>query len=306
MKAVIVEKIGKIDDIVFGEIPVAELNSDELLIKVKSCGINPADWKYIEAGNFNLPYIVGSDVSGVIISVGSKISNYKIGDEVVGSLDWTKQGAFAEFVITKEKFIVPKPANITFHQAASVPLVSLTAWQGLFDVLSLKKDEKLLIQAGAGGVGLFALQFAKLIGAYVAVTSSSKNVAFLKDIGADIVIDYTKKDFSNELEEFDCVLDSIDEPEKSCKILRKGGRYAGIAALNKELPEKFFTEKQITATKFLFKSDNIQLNKIFKLISENKINTFIDRVFEFENAIDALKYQKDGHSKGKNILKVSE
>jgi NADPH:quinone reductase-like Zn-dependent oxidoreductase len=159
MKAVRVLQTGNIDDIKIEDIPVDTMHSDELLVKVNYCGINPVDWKCIEHGGFHLPYTIGSDVSGIVEKTGSSVQKFKKGDAVLGSLEWAKQGAFAEYVITKEEYIVSKTAMLSFREAAALPLAGLTAWQGLFDKLQLQKGEKILIQAGAGGVGLFRQEY---------------------------------------------------------------------------------------------------------------------------------------------------
>lgn len=303
MKAVIANKKG-IENIEIKDISVPKIQQNEVLIKIKAIGVNPVDWKGLESGEFGDSYILGTDISGVIEKIGNEVTGFKIGDAIIGSLDWNKQGAYAEFVASEEKFLATKPKNLTFQEAAAIPMASLTAWQGIFDKLGLTKNEKIVIQATAGGVGLFALQFAKWAGAYVIAIASEKNSAFLKSLGADIVIDYNKIDFSEVLENIDAVFDSVETEDKSFKILKKGGKYVGISSLSTPISKKLIAQYDVSASKYLFKSNNVQLEKIVQLIESEKIKIFIDKVFSITEVKKALKYQKKGHSKGKNVIVI--
>src|SRR5690606_22367292 len=169
-------------------------------------------------------------ISGIIEAIGNEVTDYKIGDEIIGSLEWAKQGAFAEYVATETKYIALKPKNLSFEEAAAVPLAALTAWQGLFDKLNVKAGQKVLIQAAAGGVGLFAVQFAKWKGAQVVGVASAKNEAFLKSVDVDAIIDYKTADFTKITSDFDAVFDSMASSEKTIPLLKKGGKYVTITA----------------------------------------------------------------------------
>ncbi|MEE9363712.1 MAG: NADP-dependent oxidoreductase [Cellulophaga sp.] len=248
--------------------------------------------------------MLGTDVSGVIEKIGMDVTKFKIGDAVIGSLDWNKQGAYAEFVASEEKFLATKPKNLTFQEASAIPMTSLTAWQGVFNKLGLVKNEKIVIQAAAGGVGLFALQFAKWAGAFVIAITSEKNSEFIKSLGADMVIDYNKIDFSEILENVDAVFDSVETEDKSFKILKKGGKYVGISSLSIPISKKLIAQYDVSASKYLFKSNNVQLEKIVKLIESEKIKVFIDKTFSITEVKETLKYQKRGHSRGKNIIVI--
>ncbi|WP_024769863.1 NADP-dependent oxidoreductase [Aquimarina macrocephali] len=301
MKAIIANKKG-IENIEIREIDIPKIRQNEVLIKIKAIGVNPVDWKGVESGEFGSSYILGSDISGIVEGIGNKVTKFKKGDEVIGSLDWNKQGAYAEFVASEERFLTTKPKNLTFIEAAAIPMASLTAWQGIFDKLGLSKNEKIVIQATAGGVGLFALQFAKWAGAFVIAIASEKNTAFLKSLGADMVLDYNKIDFSETLENIDAVFDSVETAEESFKILKKDGKYVGISSLSTPISKKLIAQYDVTATKYLFKSNNKQLKEIVMLIENSDIKIFIDKVFSFSEVKKALKYQKNGHSRGKNII----
>ncbi|OYX28005.1 MAG: hypothetical protein B7Z06_02820 [Flavobacteriales bacterium 32-35-8] len=301
MKAIRIHEKGTIDNVNIEELPKPEIKPNQVLIKVKACGINPVDWKSTVYGYFEMPYTVGTDISGIIEAIGNEVTDYKIGDEIIGSLEWAKQGAFADYVATETKYISLKPKNLSFEEAAAVPLAALTAWQGLFDKLNVQAGQKVLIQAAAGGVGLFAVQFAKWKGAHVVGVASAKNEAFLKSLGVDAIIDYKTADFSKITADFDAVFDSMASSEQTIPLLKKGGNYVTITAK----PSEDLVQKQgVTATHFLFHSDAEQLKTIANLIEQNHVKVFIDKQFKLTEAKDALKYQHEGRSRGKNVLVV--
>jgi len=262
MKAVFIKEKGSFDNVVIEEIAKPVIAADEILVKIKAAGVNPVDWKATLNGYFNPPHILGSDIAGTIEAIGTEVKNYKVGDEIIGSLEWAKQSAFAEFVATKEKYITYKPKKLSFAESAAVPLAALTAWQGLFDHGNLQAGQKVIIHAAAGGVGLFALQFAKWKGAYVVATASERNIDFLKSVGADEVIDYTKYKLTDKTKNADVVLDSVATPEvqlESFKALKPGGKYVSITAAPREELLKGF---DISVTRFLFISNPEQLKQI--------------------------------------------
>ena len=299
MKAIRIHEKGAIDNINLEDLPKPDIKPNQVLVKVKACGINPVDWKSTVYGYFQMPYTVGTDISGIIEAIGNEVTDYKIGDEIIGSLEWAKQGAFAEYVATETKYIALKPKNLSFEAAAAVPLAALTAWQGLFDKLNLQKGQKVLIQAAAGGVGLFAVQFAKWKGAHVVGVASAKNEAFLKSLGVDAIIDYKTADFSKITADFDAVFDSMASSEQTIPLLKKGGSYVTITAK----PSEDLVKKQgVTATHFLFHSNPEQLKTIVELIEQGHVKVFLDKQFKLAEAKAALKYQHEGHSRGKNVL----
>jgi NADPH:quinone reductase-like Zn-dependent oxidoreductase len=253
-----------------------------------------------------MPLILGSDIAGVIEAVGADVKDYKPGDEIIGSLQWDKQSAYAEYVATNEKYITYKPKNLSLQESAGVPLASLTAWQALFDHGQLEAGQKVVIHAGAGGVGLFALQFAKWKGTHVIVTASERNIDFLKSVGADEVVDYTKYKLSGKVKDADMILDSIATPDvqlESFKALKKGGRYVSIAGgIREELKKDF----NIHATRFLFISNPDQLRQIVQLIEEGKVKVFIDKAYPLTEAKDALIYLHTGRARGKVILTTND
>jgi alcohol dehydrogenase len=217
-------------------VPAPELCDDEVLVEVHAAGVNLLDAK-IRSGEFKLilpyrlPVTLGHDVAGVVVQVGPRATQFKPGDEVYARLDDFRIGSFAEFVAVKQASLAPKPRGLSMEEAASVPLVGLTAWQALVEKAQLKKGQKVFIQAGSGGVGTFAIQLAKHLGAYVATTTSAANVELVKRLGADLVIDYRSQDFAEVLHDFDVVLHSQDGPAlaKSLGVLRRGGQLISIS-----------------------------------------------------------------------------
>ena len=304
MKTIVVTEKGSFDNVIIKEAAEPNIAADEILVKIAAAGVNPVDWKAVLNGYFNPPHILGSDIAGTIAAVGSNVKNFKAGNEIIGSLEWAKQSAFAEFVATKEQYITHKPVNVSLQESAAIPLASLTAWQALFDHGDLQKGQKVVIHAGAGGVGLFALQIAKWKGAYVIVTASERNREFLLSAGADEVVDYTKYTLTEKVNNADLVLDSIATPEvqlESFKALKPGGKYVSITAGPREELLKGF---DISATRFLFISNPVQLKQIVELIEQGIIKLHIDKTFALTDAKAALQYVHQGRTRGKVILTV--
>jgi len=219
-----------------GDMPDPLMREDDVLVQIHAAGVNLLDSK-IRNGEFKLflpyrmPLILGHDVAGVVVRVGSRVRRFRPGDEVYARPADGRIGAFAEFIAIKEDDVAIKPKALSMEEAASIPLVGLTAWQALIEKAGLKKGQKVFIQAGSGGVGTFAIQLAKHVGATVATTTSTDNVNLARSLGADIVIDYKKDDFENVLREYDVVLNSLDKLtlEKSLRVLKPGGRLISIS-----------------------------------------------------------------------------
>ena len=236
MKAFVLDGYGKKRALRSAEVPDPELRDDEVLVQVHAAGVNLLDSK-IRDGEFKLilpyrmPLILGHDVAGVVVKVGPRVRQFKPGDAVYARPDDFRIGTFAEFVPVKEASLALKPQGLTMEEAASIPLVGLTAWQALVEVAQLKKGQKVFIQAGSGGVGTFAIQLAKHLGATVATTTSTANVALVKRLGADVVIDYKTQDFEEHLRDYDVVLHSQDSAalEKSLRVLKRGGKLVSIS-----------------------------------------------------------------------------
>jgi NADPH:quinone reductase-like Zn-dependent oxidoreductase len=332
MKAFILDSYGSNKRLRLGAMPAPALGDQDVLVEVRAASVNPLDSK-IRAGEFKLilpyrlPLVLGNDLAGVVVRVGAKVRGFKPGDEVYARPDKDRIGTFAELIAMNEANVAMKPKNLTMEEAASIPLVALTAWQALVEIGKLKKGQKVLIHAGSGGVGTVAIQLAKHLGATVATTTSGANADFVKGLGADIVIDYRKDDFETILEGYDVVLNSLgkDTLEKSLSVLKPGGKLISISGP----PDAQFAKanglswllQQMTrilsfgirrkskhrrvSYSFLFmRASGEQLSKITALIEGGVIRPVIDRVFQFEATNEALAYVETGHSKGKVVVKV--
>ncbi len=332
MKAFTINRYSKEDKLQLVEVAEPAVKENDVLIQVHSASINQLDTK-LKSGEFKLlmpykfPLILGHDVAGVVTKVGSKVSRFKVGDEVFARPADFRIGTFAEYIAVNENDVALKPETISMEQAASIPLVALTVWQAFFEKAKLKKGQKVFIQAGSGGVGTIAIQLAKHLGATVATTTSANNFELVKNLGADFVIDYKTQDFETILNEYDLVLNSQDEKtlEKSLRILKKGGKVISIsgppdAAFAKEIGLSwfmktviFFLSKKVRSQakklnvnySFLFmKANGKQLAEIGKLIEAGVIRPVVDQVFPFEQTNEAMSYVSNGRAKGKVIVKV--
>lgn len=332
MKAFIIDKYKSKDGGRIGQIPDPELRADEVLVEVHAAGINLLDSK-IKNGEFKLilpyktPFVLGHDVAGIIIKVGGRVQQFKVGDEVYARPADHRIGTFAEFIAIKEADVAIKPKKLSMEEAASIPLVGLTAWQALIEKGSLKKGQKVFIQAGSGGVGTFAIQLAKYLGATVATTTSAANIELVKSLGADVVIDYKKDDFEKILHSYNLVLNSQDAKtlEKSLRVLKPGGKLISISGppdpdFAEEIGAPWFVKlimrllssgvrKKAKRLKvgfsFLFmKASGPQLKEITALINSGTIIPVIDKVFPFESIKEAITYVESGRAKGKVVVKI--
>jgi len=237
MKAFILDRYGKREQLRAGDVPEPELRADEVLIEVHAAAVNLIDVK-VRNGEFKLilpyrpPFVLGHDVAGVVVRVGSRVSRIKVGDAVYARPYDLRIGTFAELVAAHEDTVALKPRNISMEEAASIPLIGLTAWQALVEKAKLRKGQKVFIQAGSGGVGTFAIQLAKHLGATVATTTRTGNVPLVKGLGADVVVDYKKEAFEDQLHDYDAVLNSQDEKtlKKSLGVVKPGGHVVSITA----------------------------------------------------------------------------
>jgi len=334
MKAFTFKRYGKSPELGFDKVDVPIIKPDEILVKVYAVGLNPID-NMIPTGifkpvlHFKLPAILGSDLSGVVIAVGSRVTRFTAGDEIFASVFDTGTGSLAEFVLVPESAAAMKPANLDFIQAASLPMVSLTSWQALKERAGIEMGQKVFIPAGSGGIGTLAIQLAKHFGAIVGTTTSTDNVEWVSRLGADEAVDYKKQEFENVLSDYDIVLGTIrgDTIEKSTQILKPGGKIVSLigpldAAFARERGLNFFlrlvfglmsrkimrlAKKQGITYSFLFvRPDGDKLSEIGKLIEAEHIKPVIDKVFPFAETRDALIYLGRGHAKGKVVVRMQE
>ncbi|WP_282411236.1 MULTISPECIES: NADP-dependent oxidoreductase [unclassified Pseudomonas] len=332
MKAFYINQYGKSSGSI-GELAEPKVGANDVLVQIHATSINPLDLK-IRTGEFKqiLPYtfplILGNDLAGVVVRVGSDVRLFRPGDEVYARPPQDRIGTFAELISVNQVALALKPRNVSMEQAASLPLAALTAWQVLVETAKLKKGQKVLIHAGAGGVGSIAIQLARHLGAFVATTTSTPNVEWVKALGADIVIDYKKQDFEAVLNDYDVVLNSLgaDVLKKSVMCLKPGGLLVSISG--PPTPEFGQAEglswpvRQIlrlislgirkasraAGVKYSFvfmRANRAQLKEITSLVESGAIKPIIDKVYPFASIAEALTYVEQGRSKGKVVINVA-
>ncbi|WP_330276314.1 NADP-dependent oxidoreductase [Lentzea sp. NBC_00516] len=333
MRAFIVDRYGKSDNVLrAGDVPEPEVGEHDVLVQIHAAGVNALDVK-IRDGEFKLvlpyrpPFVLGNDVAGVVIGVGAGVRRFQPGDEVYARPDKDRIGTFAELISIKESDLALKPERLTMEEAAAIPLVGLTAWQALVEIAGVRKGQKVFIQAGAGGVGTFAIQLAKHLGATVATTTSAANADLVERLGADVVIDYREDDFETVLRDYDVVLNSQDDEtlRKSLRVLKPGGKLVSISgppdpAFARELGKPWFLRpvmrilshsvrkaarrRQVSYSFLFMRANGKQLGEITSLIDAGVITPVVDRIFPFEATNDAMAYVQTGRAKGKVVVKV--
>ena len=306
MKAAVFHEYG--GPVEIAEVARPKLQDSNVLVEVHAASLNPID-NILRAGflrqmlELTFPHVKGYDVSGTVVEIGNNVKNVKIGDEVFARPNQMDAGSIAEFARIQEGELAIKPSNLTHEQAASVPLAGLTAWQALVTKGKIKEGNKVLIHAGSGGVGTLAIQIAKHFGAFVATTTSGKNVALVKELGADLVIDYTTQNFEDELSNCDLVIDTIggETLARSFKVLKKGGKMVSIKSQdNDNLAQKH----NVHFEWFFMSPDGKMLSELAGLISQGSIKTVIDSVFRMDQAAEAFDRLATGRAKGKIVIAV--
>ena len=329
MRAFVVERYGK-HGLRAADVPEPEVGDGDVLVKVSAAGINPLD-KMVRDGEFKrllkyrTPFVLGHDVAGVVTRVGSAVRDFQVGDEVYARPRDLRIGTFAEYIAIDQDDVAPKPASLTLHEAAAVPLVSLAAWQALVDRAHVKPGQKVLVHAGSGGLGSTVIQLAKHLGATVATTASGKNAELVRSLGADVVVDYTKEDFAEVLSGYDVVLDSLggENLEKSLTVLKPGGQAIGVTGP----PDPGFA-KQLGAPKFIgvvmgllsrkvrkqarklgvsysflfMQANGGQLRELASLYDAGHLRPLIDKTFPFDQTLEALAYVEQGRANGKVVI----
>jgi len=334
VKAFIVEKYKKNGPIHLVDRPEPRMGPNDVLVRIDAAAVNLIDSK-VRNGEFKLflpyrpPFILGHDLAGTVVRVGANVRKFKAGDEVYSRPRDHRIGTFAEFIAVDHADVALKPTRLTMEEAASVPLVALTAWQALIEVGRVKPGQKVFIQAGSGGVGTIAIQLAKHLGATVATTTSTKNIDLVKSLGADVVIDYKTQDFEQVLSGYDLVLNSQDAKTlaKSLNVLKPGGQLISISgppdvpfakALKLNLFLRFLMRMLSRGTlrkakargvgySFLFmRASGAQLGQIAGLIDAGVVRPVVDRAFPFAQTAEALAYVETGRAKGKVVVKVAD
>ncbi|HEU4538997.1 MAG TPA: NADP-dependent oxidoreductase, partial [Polyangiaceae bacterium] len=313
------------------DVPTPSPEGDELLVEVHAAGLNPLDFKTRDGKlrvlrRYPLPIVFGNEVAGRVAALGPDARRFRVGDEVFARLDKDALGAFGEYARVREPHAAPKPPALTMAESAAVPLAALTAWQCL-DSLGVGKDTRVLVHAGSGGVGAFALQFARLRGAHVATTTSSRNVELVHKLGADVVIDYNAKRFEDELSDYDGVLDALGGETlfRSFRVLKPGGKVVSIAGPPEpgtarrggfspwlvplfwvaSLRARRAAAAQRVSYEYLFMHpDGAQLERIGRLSADGKVSVVVDRTYPLEDVRAALAYLETGRARGKIVLTV--
>lgn len=332
MRALVLRRYGGAKNVEFADLPQPTIKPDEILVQVYAAGLNPID-NMIPTGSFKpivklqLPATMGSDLAGVVVEVGSRVTRFKVGDAVFASTFDLGVGALAEYAAVPEHAAALKPENLDFVQAASIPMVGLTSWQAFVERTKLQSGQKVFIPAGAGGIGTFAIQLAKLLGAKVATTTSTANVEFVRKLGADEVIDYKKQHFEAQLRDYDVVLGTLRgaELEKSLQVVRPGSQIVSLigppdAAFAQQRGMNFLMKfvfgllsgkiirqaKQREASySFLFvRPDGQQLAKIGAHLAASRLYPVVDQVFPFAQAKEGLAYLEQGRAKGKVVVQL--
>lgn len=310
MKAVVINEYGPAEKLHLEELPIPEIAEDEVLIENYATSINPIDWK-ARLGllkpmyDWDFPVVLGWDTAGVITKAGAKVTELKVGDQVFARPDIYRdgrRGTYAEYVAAKEDKVALKPSELSFEVAAAIPLAGLTAWQVIKDRLQVRAGEKVLVQAGAGGVGLFAIQIAKYLGAYVATTASADNKELLLNLGADEVIDYHTTKIEDVLHHYDAVFDTVDEIDAGLKVLKPAGRLVTIAG--HPTPEQK-NGPQVVSDWWL-QPNGRQLSDLGNLVAQEKIKVIIDSTFDLstKGLQEAHKRSESHHAHGKIIIKI--
>lgn len=332
MRAFVIEKYGQNRPVILQDTPEPTVGRNDVLVEVHAAGVNLLDVK-IRTGEFRLflpyqfPLTLGNDAAGVVTRVGPDVTRFKVGDEVYARPDHTRIGTFAEAIAMDEKDVALKPANLDMAQAASVPLVALTAWQALVEIARVGPGDRVFIQAGSGGVGTVAIQLAKHLGATVATTASTSSFGMLRELGADVLIDYRTQDFEQQLKDYDVVLHSQGkaELEKSMRILKRGGTLVSISgppdpafARNMGLPSilrgvfsviSYATRRQarqrgLNYTFLFMRAQGQQLAEITALIEQGVLRPIVEKVYPFEQTPQALSHVEAGRAKGKIVIQV--
>ncbi|WP_314173863.1 NADP-dependent oxidoreductase [Streptomyces winkii] len=330
MKAFVIERYGDKDGVRAREMPEPRVGADDVLVHIHAASVNPLDLK-LRDGEFKailpyrLPLILGNDLAGVVVQVGSDVTRFAVGDEVYARPGKDRIGTFAELIAVHQDDVAIKPAKLTMAEAACLPLVALTSWQALVERAQVRPGQKILIHAGSGGVGTTAIQLAKQLDAHVATTAGTANIDLVKELGADVAVDYKQQTFETVLDGYDVVLDTLggETLEKSLHVLKPGGKVISIAgppdaAFARELGANAILRLAMSALSFktrrrakhrnvtysflFMKASGDQLRELTPLIDAGKIRPVLDRVFPFEETREAMEYVEQGRAKAGKVV----
>ncbi|GAA2911629.1 NADP-dependent oxidoreductase [Enterococcus pseudoavium] len=306
-RAIVIEEYGHADQLKESKVTLPELDEHQVLVKVKATSVNPIDWKLREGYlaqmlPWDFPIILGWDVAGEIVEIGSEVKDWQVGQAVFARPETTRFGTYADYTVVDDHLLASKPDGVSFDEVAAVPLAGLTAYQALFTHGELKAGEKVLIHAGAGGVGIYAIQLAKNAGATVIKTASKKNHELLKELGADQVIDYHTTDFSEVLEDIDLVFDTLGGAvqKDSFKVLNEAGRLISIVSQ----PAEELAQRIAKAESIWLQPDGLQLQAIAELMAAGKVKSIVGQTYPLtaDGVKAAHELSATHHAKGKIVL----
>lgn len=309
MKTVRIHEYGNADVLHIEEIPIPQIASDELLIKIHAASVNPVDWMvregYLKDMHLHkLPLTLGQDFSGTVEKVGSSVTGFKVGDNVFGRPSLDRNGSYAEFIEVKATEVALMPKTITYDETATLPVAGTTAWETLVNRAKIKKGQRVLILGSSGGVGSLAVQIARNKECYVIGTTSNVNLEFVKNLGADEVIDYKSQDFSQRLSDIDVVLDTVggENQEKAFKVIKRGGVLVStVSKPNQKIAEQYGVRCENVS---VGPNANI-LNELRTLVEMGQIHPVIDKVYRLEDAKQAQNYSQSGKARGKIVLEIT-
>lgn len=310
IKAIVIHQYGGPDVLKYEDVPRPEPKEDQILVRVIAAGVNPVDGM-IRSGMFAkgegtmFPRILGGDIAGIVEKIGRKITKFKPGDPVFAYISLENNGGYAQYAVVREREAAPKPKSLTYVEAAAVPIVALTAWQALIDTAKLKPGQTVLVHGGSGGVGSFAIQIAKARGAKVIATASTANQDLLKQLGADVAVDYTKQKFDDVAKDVDVVLDSIgrDTLARSYGVVKKGGFIVSLVA---RIDQAELDKRGIHGAALSVEPNSDELTEVRKLIDSRKIRVIVSQTFPLSEARKAQEQVATGHTRGKIVLKVAD
>jgi NADPH:quinone reductase-like Zn-dependent oxidoreductase len=309
MKAAVINQYGQVGDVVtVTEAPEPTVGPRDVLIEARAAGVNPVDHLivkgFLRGGELTQPLAIGSEVAGVVAAVGAEVTDLAVGDEVFARVDPRVGGAFAEYVAVDRSLVAVKPETLSFAEAASLPLVGLTAWQALTEQSQVGPGTRVLIHGGAGGVGSVAVQLAKHLGAEVVATASADSVELVRKLGADQVVDYRAEQFDEVLSDIDVVFDTVGGPtqDRSFRVLKPGGTLVSIVPIAD--PEAKKAEWNVDARAFMMRPHGEQLTRLAELVASGELQPLLETTFPLTETVAALQKVERGGARGKTVITI--
>jgi NADPH:quinone reductase-like Zn-dependent oxidoreductase len=310
MKAAVITQYGQVGDVVAvtEAAPTPAVGPQDVLIEARAAGVNPVDHLivkgFLRAGELTGPLVVGSEVAGVVAATGAEVTGFAVGDEVFARVDPRVGGAFAEYVAVDQSLVAAKPGSLSFEEAASLPLVGLTAWQALTEQAQVGPGTRVLIHGGAGGVGSVAVQLAKHLGAEVVATASADSVDLVRALGADRVVDYRSERFDEVLSDVDVVFDTVggQAQDRSFRVLKPGGTLVSIVPIADAEAKK--AEWKVDARSFMMRPHGEQLARLAALVATGELRPLLETTFPLDRAAEALQKVERGGARGKTVITI--